>query len=245
MPSSFFRFTGPAALVATSVLPFAAVACASKPANDPNGYNANAGYNPQQGAYANGAPPPGYATGAAPYPGQQPVQPYPGAAQPQQPYPGAPPQAYPPPGQQPPPGGAPAQPPQNSLAQSALDLVIQATSKVDAPGMDAEGPAITGTVTEGGHVDGLVNLAPGKCYTVIAAGAVNVLTKIDVTLYAPPLFNVPAGSDSGGINAPAVIGKGSKALCPAIMFQLAYKVEVTGKKGSGDVRAQLFSKAKK
>jgi hypothetical protein len=220
------------------------VACQNKPANDPNsppqgypqaGYNGQAGY-PQQG-----------------YPQQQ----YPGAAQPgypqaQQPgYPPAQQPGYPPanpgyPGQQPAPGQQP--PPANPLSnvnQAALDLVIQATAKVDAVGMDAEGAPITGTVTEGGKVDGLVNLSPGRCYTIIAAGAVNVLTRIDATLYAPPLFNVPAGSDSPGINAPAVIGKGGKAMCPQIPFQIAYKLEITGKKGAGDVRAQLFSKAKK
>ena len=54
-----------------------------------------------------------------------------------------------------------------------------------------------------------------------------------------------AASDSAGINAPAVIGKGGKALCPQVPFQIAYKLEITGKKGAGDVRAQLFSKAKK
>jgi hypothetical protein len=228
--------------------PLLLVACQqSQPANDPNsaqqqngyppsGYNAQAGYPqqqqgyPQQQQYPNGAP--------AGYPqAQQP------AGYPQQAPAGYPPanQAYP---AQQPAQGQPANP-LGGVSQAALDLVIQTTAKVDAVGMDAEGAPITGTVSEGGHVDGLVNLSPGKCYTIIAAGAVNVLTRIDATLFAPPLFNVPAGSDSAGINAPAVIGKGSKALCPQIPFQIAYKLEITGKKGAGDVRAQLFSKAKK
>ncbi len=224
-----------------SAAPFLLVACQqSQPANDPNsaqqqngyppsGYNAQAGY-PQQQQYPQ-------AQGG--YPQQQP------AGYPQQAPAGYPPanQAYP--QQQPAQGQPPAANPLSTVSQAALDLVIQTTAKVDAVGMDAEGAPITGTVSEGGHVDGLVNLSPGKCYTIIAAGAVNVLTRIDATLYAPPLFNVPAGSDSAGINAPAVIGKGGKALCPQVPFQIAYKLEITGKKGAGDVRAQLFSKAKK
>jgi hypothetical protein len=245
MRTTFSRFS---LLLPVLLAPLASglVACQNKPANDPNssvppngypqaGYNAQAGY-PQQGypqQYPNGAAPAGYPP--AGQPGYPPAQ-QPGYPPAQQPYPGA----QPAPGQQP-----PAANPLSSVSQGALDLVIQATAKVDAAGMDAEGAPITGTVTEGGHVDGLVNLSPGRCYTIIAAGAVNVLTRIDATLYAPPLFNVPAGSDSAGINAPAVIGKGGKALCPQVPFQIAYKLEITGKKGAGDVRAQLFSKAKK
>ena len=231
---------------------FVAVGCQNKPATDPNsapqpngypqaGYNAQAGY-PQQGYPQQGYPQQQYPNGAAPAgypPAQQPAG-YPPAQQPA----GYPPAGYP--AQQPAPGQAqPGANPLASASQGALDIIIQTTAKVDAPGMDAEGAAITGTVSEGGHVDGLVNLSPGKCYTVIAVGAVGTVTRLDATLYAPPLFNVPAGSDSGAMNTPAVIGKGGKALCPQVPFQIAYKLEITGKKGAGDVRAQLFSKAKK
>jgi hypothetical protein len=132
----------------------------------------------------------------------------------------------------------------STVSQAALDLLIQTAAKKDAPGMTAEGAAITGSLTEGQHTDGLVTLAPGKCYTIIAAGTLNSLTRVDLTLLAPPLFNVNAGQDSGGINAVAVIGKGSKALCPMIMFPVSYKVDVAAHKGAGDVRAQLFSKTK-
>jgi hypothetical protein len=238
MRTTFLRLSAPL----IPLLPLLLVACQqSQPANDPNSAQQQNGY-----------PPSGYNAQAG-YPQQQqgyPQQQYPQAQQPAG-YPQQAPAGYPPANQAYPQqpaavqGQPPAANPLGSVSQAALDLVIQTTAKVDAVGMDAEGAPITGTVSEGGHVDGLVNLSPGKCYTIIAAGAVNVLTRIDATLYAPPLFNVPAGSDSAGINAPAVIGKGGKALCPQVPFQIAYKLEITGKKGAGDVRAQLFSKAKK
>lgn len=109
-----------------------------------------------------------------------------------------------------------------------------------AAGMTPEGQVAKGNLSEGGHVEFLVNMDPSKCYTVIGYGA--GVQDLDLNLLAPPLYNILAGQD--GMAGPTAVVGGMQKMCPIIPLSVPYKVDIHAKKGGGPVAAQLFSKPK-
>lgn len=129
-------------------------------------------------------------------------------------------------------------------AATTLDPVeagLRATATQHAPGMVADGLVAKGTLVEGGHLDFIVQLEPTKCYAIVAFGP--GLSDLDIHLLAPPLYNFLAGQDAMA-GPGAVVGGGSKPLCPLVPIAVPYKVDLHAKRGSGPVAAQLFSKRK-
>jgi hypothetical protein len=127
---------------------------------------------------------------------------------------------------------------------TAIDLAIKAAAATSAPGMTAEGAPGRATLGEGQHFNMIVTLQPNRCYTVIAFSPQGQSTQLHVDLMAPPLFNVPAGSSGATDKNTAVLGKGKAALCPILPIPIAYKIDVSSKKGGGRMGVQLFSKNK-
>jgi hypothetical protein len=118
---------------------------------------------------------------------------------------------------------------------------LRAAAAKYAPGMSTDGQVAKGNLSEGGHIDFVVNMDPSKCYTIVAYGA--GVVDLDVNLLAPPLYNFLAGQD-GMAGPTAVIGAAPKPMCPIIPMAVPYKIDLHAKKGGGQVAAQLFSKPK-
>lgn len=127
---------------------------------------------------------------------------------------------------------------------SAIDLAIKAAAATSAPGMTAEGPPGRASLAENEHFNMIVTLAPNRCYTVIAFSPQGQVAQLHVDLMAPPLFNIPAGSSAATDKNTAVLGKGKAALCPILPIPVAYKIDVSAKKGAGRMGVQLFAKNK-
>ena len=126
----------------------------------------------------------------------------------------------------------------------AIDVALKASALKDAAGMQAEGQAGRATLTEGEHFNMIVTLQPNRCYTVLGFSPPGQITQLDLKLMAPPFFNVAAGQSGANDKGAPVLGRGKSALCPILPVPVAYKIDVTAKKGMGRMGVQLFSKSK-
>ena len=206
---------------------------------------------PGQPGYGQQPPPgqPGY--GQQPPPGGQPgygQQPPPGG-QPgygQQPPPGG---APPPGGQQPPPGGAPPPGGQQPTDMIATQILNQLATQHSMPGAKPIGSPLTGNFQTGQGTEAQFQMQPGKCYTVVAAGAPTV-TELNFQLVAVPMPGLPLPPGAGAMvlaqdsdtGSQAVIGKKPncyKALAP---IATPAKVVMTVAGGGGPAAAQVYEK---
>jgi hypothetical protein len=131
-----------------------------------------------------------------------------------------------------------------ACAQAGLDPVelgIRAAAMRYAPGMTPEGQVAKGSVAEGGHVQFITSMDASHCYTVVGFGF--GVTELDVTLLAPPLYNLAAGQDTMA-GPTAVLAPSPQPLCPQIPLPIPYKVDVVARKGGGMIGAQVYSKPK-
>jgi len=126
----------------------------------------------------------------------------------------------------------------------ALDVAMAAQAGKDAPGMAPDGPPGRATLNPSGAFNMIVNLQPGKCYTVIAVSPPAQVTQLEVKLLLPPLYTMEAGRSPATDKNPAVLGKGAQKTCPISPIALPYRVDVTAKQGGGRMMVQLFSKNK-
>lgn len=131
-----------------------------------------------------------------------------------------------------------------AVMDQALDVAMAAQAGKDAPGMAPEGPPGRATLNPSGTFNMIVNLQPGKCYTVIALSPPAQVTQLEVKLMLPPLYNMEAGKSPATDKNPAVLGKGAQKTCPISPIALPYRVDVTAKQGGGRMMVQVFSKAK-
>lgn len=127
---------------------------------------------------------------------------------------------------------------------SAIDLAIMTAAPKLAPKMEREGQPGRATLTEGGHFAMMITLQPNRCYTIIANSPPGSVEQLDMKLYAPPLFNVQAGSSSAGDKNMPVIGKGATALCPILPIAVPYKIDVAATKGAGRIGVHVFGRMK-
>ncbi len=126
----------------------------------------------------------------------------------------------------------------------ALDVAMAAQAGKDAPGMSPDGQPGRATLNPNGTFNMIVNLQPGKCYTVIALSPPQQVTQLEVKLMLPPLYNMEAGKSPATDKNPAVLGKGNAKTCPISPIALPYRVDVTAKQGGGRMMVQVFSKSK-
>ena len=127
---------------------------------------------------------------------------------------------------------------------SAIDLAVTTAAPKLAPKMDKEGQPGRATLKEGEHFAMMVNLAPNRCYTIIANSPPGSVEKLDLKLYGPPLFNIEAGKSGANDKNMPVIGKGTAALCPIIPLAVPYKIDVAATKGAGRVGVHVFARNK-
>ena len=127
---------------------------------------------------------------------------------------------------------------------TAIDLAITTAAPKLAPKMTKEGESGRATLKEGEHFSMMVNLAPNRCYTIIANSPPGSVEKLDVKLYGPPLFNIEAGKSGANDKNMPVIGKGTAALCPIIPLAVPYKIDVAATKGAGRIGVHVFARNK-
>jgi hypothetical protein len=138
-------------------------------------------------------------------------------------------------------GSAMLAPPGDVATADPAEAGLRAGARKYAPGMSPEGHVAKGNLAEGGHVEFMTQMDPGKCYTIIAYG--DGLADMDVNLLAPPLYNIVAGQD-GMVGPTAVIGATPNPLCPILPIPIPYKIDLHAKKGGGAVAAQVYVKSK-
>jgi hypothetical protein len=131
--------------------------------------------------------------------------------------------------------------PAGGTGDSASDLVMKNAATL-AKGMSPEGTLVTKTLAEGETTSVTVTLQAGKCYTAIAASTKDGVKDLEMRLLMPPFFTVEVEKDKRSDNV-AVIGSPSPQ-CPITLFPIPYRLDVTAKKGAGNVAVQLFSKTK-
>lgn len=134
--------------------------------------------------------------------------------------------------------------PAEALVDNAIDLAIAAAATRAAPKMDKDGFSSHATLAEGGHFAMMINLAPDRCYTIIAHSPAGAVSQLDLKLYGPPFFNVEAGRSAPGDKNTPVIGKGAQALCPIVPILMPYKVDVAATKGAGRIGVQVYARNK-
>ena len=213
------------------VVAAAVTGCAKDEEAETAGYQQGGQYPPQQGyGQQPGYGQPGY--------GQQPgQQPPPGGQQP------------PPGGQQPAPGAAPAAgaggPAQalDPAAAAAAQPVLAALGQSEAPGAKPVGAVIAGNFQQGQTLESQLQVQPGKCYTVVAAGLPQV-TEVDVQIVAvaPVAGMAPVLAEDKDSGAQAVLGRKPNCFKWALPVGAPVKVilKVTG--GSGMAAAQVYEK---
>jgi hypothetical protein len=125
----------------------------------------------------------------------------------------------------------------------AAEAGLKALAGKQAAGMKPDGPLAKGTLQEGGHLEMMVTLQAGKCYSILGYSPVPGVKDLDLHLLAPPLYNVLSGEDTTDDNTP-IVAKFPNPICPVVAVPLPYKVDIFAEKGAGAVAVQLYSKAK-
>ncbi len=235
-------------------------------ANDPNQYGQQGQYGQQQGQPGQYGQPGQQQPGQFGQPGQQgygqpPVQPgygqqgygqpQPGYGQPQpgygqppvQPGYGQPGYGQPQPGYgQPGPAGGPATPIAPAMAVAATPILM-GLGQAEAPGAQPEGGPFAGQFQEGQTLEQPINIQPGKCYTIVAAGM--GVQQLDVQIVAQPAPMLPptviASSNSQGPMA-TVGGKAAGCFKNPLPIGGPAKIVLKATRGSGMAAAQLYSK---
>jgi hypothetical protein len=120
---------------------------------------------------------------------------------------------------------------------------LAALAKTEAPGMTADGPVVAGTFQEGQTLEAPFTLQPGKCYTLVAAGAGPSHVEVEM-MYTVPIPGIPAPSigTSPEKGPTATIGGKGKCLKPISPIAATAKFILRAKKGAGVAAAQLYSK---
>jgi hypothetical protein len=138
---------------------------------------------------------------------------------------------------------AAAQAPAAGPSADAADTGLKALASKQAAGMQPDGPVAKGMLQQGGHLEMLVTLQAGKCYSILGYSPVPGVKDLDLHLLAPPFYNILSGEDTTDDNTP-IVGKAPNPMCPLIPVPLPYKVDIFAEKGSGPVSVQLYSKTK-
>ena len=207
------------------------------------GYQQGGQYGQQPG-YQPGyqQPPPGQPGYQQPPPGQPGYQqPPPGQPGYQQPPPG---QQQPPPGQQPPAGQAgPAQELDPTAATVAKPILDQLAQTAAPPGAKPVGSTIVGNFQQGQKIEKQVQLQPGKCYTVVAAG-VPPVTEVNVQFLAvtPVPGMAPVLAQDQDTGSQAVLGKQPNCYKWAAPFSAPVNLALIVPAGSGLAAAQVYEK---
>ena len=143
----------------------------------------------------------------------------------------------------PPAGGGAAQPLDPAAGAAATALLGQLATQNAMPGAKAIGSPIVGNFQQGQKLETQIQLTPGKCYSVVAAGLPTV-TELNVRMVSvTPIPNVQpvlaSDQDTGG---QATLGKRPNCYRWALPMSAPVKVVLEVAGGSGLAAAQVYEK---
>ncbi|HRH01031.1 MAG TPA: hypothetical protein PLR99_32530, partial [Polyangiaceae bacterium] len=130
-----------------------------------------------------------------------------------------------------------------NMAQLAVGPMMMYANS-EAPGMQKEGNLAAANFSTGQTLEGAFTIAPGKCYTLVAAGV--GVTSIDLEMFiVTPIPGLPPGSFAKNASKGAQTSIGGKANCVKLALSpvpVNAKWVATAKGGAGLVAVQLYSK---
>lgn len=115
-------------------------------------------------------------------------------------------------------------------------------ANTEAPGMAKDGPIVAGNFQEGQTLEGTFTFQPGKCYTLVAAGAGISSLKLEMQYVTPLPGLAPQIGQSSQNGSQVSIGGKANCLRPISPFPANAKFIVRAVKGGGVAAAQLYSK---
>jgi hypothetical protein len=137
----------------------------------------------------------------------------------------------------------PAQPLDPAAGTVIQPVLTQLASGSIVAGSKPLGSPMVGNFQQGQTLESNVQLSPGKCYTVVAAGLPTV-TEVNVQIVAatpiPGMTPVLAADQDQG--SQAVLGRKPNCYKNPFPMALPVKVVVTAAAGSGMVAAQVYEK---
>jgi hypothetical protein len=175
---------------------------------------------------------PGYGQQPAPGYGQQPGYGQPGAAPGGTAMPGT---AAP--------AGAAAQPLDPSAGTGATAILTTLSSGAIVAGAKPLGSPIVGNFQQGQTLEAQLQLSPGKCYTIVAAG-IPPVSEVNIQLLAvsPIPGMVPVLAQDGDQGPQAVLGRKPNCYKWPLPMGAPVKVVLTVAGGSGLAAAQVYEK---
>ena len=140
--------------------------------------------------------------------------------------------------------GPAATPLDPATAQVVTSLIAPLAATAAAPGSKPVGSAIAGNFAQGQSLESIVQMNPGKCYTIVGAGAPTI-QNLDIQLV--PSISVPglpaavvaADSTQG---ATAIVGQQPNCYKWALPMGGTMKVVLSVSAGQGMAAAQVFEK---
>ena len=140
--------------------------------------------------------------------------------------------------------GPAATPLDPATAQTVTALIAPLAASAVAPGAKPVGAAIAGNFAQGQSLESIVQMNPGKCYTIVGAGAPTI-QNLDIQLV--PSISVPglpaavvAADSSQG--ATAIVGQQPNCYKWALPMGGTMKVVVSVSAGQGMAAAQVYEK---
>jgi hypothetical protein len=122
-------------------------------------------------------------------------------------------------------------------------VVLTGLAATEAPGAQPEGGPFAGQFQEGQSLEQPINIAAGKCYTIVATGM--GVQQLDVQLVAQPVPMLPpqvlAQSQSQGPVA-TVGGRAAGCFKNPLPFGGPAKIVMKATRGAGMAAAQVYSK---
>jgi hypothetical protein len=146
------------------------------------------------------------------------------------------------------PGAAPSGPSAQQLDPSAgaaaTAILGQLSTGSIQPGAKPLGSAIVGNFQQGQTLESQLQLSPGKCYTVVAAGVPPVTGVTVQLLPVSPIPGLPMLAQSEAPTAPGQAVLGRKPNCYKWPFPVGapVKVVISATTGSGLIAAQVYEK---
>jgi len=139
--------------------------------------------------------------------------------------------------------GTPAQQLDPSAGAAATAIIGPLSTGQTMAGAKPVGSAIVGNFQAGQTLEGQLQLQPGKCYTVVAAG-VPPVTEVNLQLVAvmPIPGMVPILAQDGDQGPQAVLGKKPNCYKWPMPVGAPVKVILTVAGGSGIAAAQVYEK---
>jgi hypothetical protein len=140
--------------------------------------------------------------------------------------------------------GPTATPLDPATAATVTTLIAPLAASAAAPGAKAVGAAIAGNFTQGQTLEQIVQMNPGKCYTIVGVG-VPTIQNLDIALV--PSIGIPGlpaavvASDST-VSSNAIVGQHPNCYKWALPMGGTMKVVMTVSQGQGMAAAQVFEK---